>query len=328
MRAASASDSPSGERSSEFCSSSERDLPLILNPFAGRGRAGRQVRALLPRLVERGWRPRVLRSRAPGHAEELARELHACDRVAVAGGDGTVWEVVNGLAARGLPLPDIGLIPAGTGDALARDLGLTEPEVVLTALVGDRPRFLDLARVDLDGRDRVAFSVVGWGAFARINRGAERLRAFGPRRYEVAALLELARPRLAGSGASWGRPPRGADALLAVACLTRHTGRGMCLAPDARLDDGTATLVVIDRGPRARLLALLRRVHAGAHIGSPLVRVERIERLEVELDPGSWVVLDGEALPARRLTLRVDRRALPVLVADDPPDPASSGDRR
>lgn len=237
-----------------------------------------------------------------------------------------MWEVVNGLAARDAPRPDLALVPAGTGDALARDLGLTEPEPVARALVGDRRRAIDLAHVRVDGRERVAFSVIGWGAFARINRGAERVRHFGRRRYEVAALLELARPRLAATGASWGTPPRGRDALLAVACLTRHTGRGMLLAPEAELDDGTANLVVIDRGPRPRLAALLRRIHTGTHLDSPLVSVERIERLEVELEEGSWVVLDGEALPARRLALRVERRALSVLVDDaPPPDPRAGG---
>jgi len=299
-------------------------LHLIANPRAGGGRALSVASATARSLEALGIAVVVRATHAPGHAEELARELpRDVEVVLVAGGDGTLWEVVNGLVARGAPLPELALLPAGTGDALARDLSIATPEDGLAAfLAGERAR-VDLARVRVDGRERVVFSVVGWGAFARINRRAERLRWAGRARYELAALLELLRPFPGGDpgGPKLDGVPRREATLLGVACLTRHTGRGLCIAPEARLDDGLADVVRLRRGPRRELLSVLRRLPSGEHVRSPLVEVERVTELELAFDPPSWIVLDGEALLARDVRVVLEPRALTVFA----PRPATGG---
>lgn len=229
------------------------------------------------------------------------------------GGDGTLYEVVQDLARRTpQERPRLAVLPSGTGDALARDLGMPAPADALAALRAGTTRCIDLARVEVDGEVSFCFSVVGWGAFARINLRAERLRWARGRRYDLAAAAELARPgRLPSSGAV--RDGEREDLLLAVACLTGNTGRGMRMAPDAELDDGLVDLVEIRRGGRLRLARLLAGVFDGSHVRSELVRVSRVACLDLELDPGSHVVLDGEAVPARHLTLQVLPRALEVV---------------
>ena len=296
---------------------SAADVLVVANPRAGRGRARRTLDIALPVLRAAGLRAEVLETDRPGHAEELARHVDPLpDRLAVAGGDGTVHEVVNGLLSRADDrLPAIGVLPAGTGDALAFDLGIGDPETAARVLAAGVRRRIDLARVTVDGAVRHAFSVVGWGAFARINRRAERFRALGRFRYDVATVVELARPRLRSSRARLdGAPEDGM--LLGVACLTAYTGRGIHIAPDAVLDDGLADVVEVRRGGRWALARLFAHMQRGTHAGSHLVRIERRARLELELDPGSWVVLDGEALPARSVALEVVPRRLEVFAPD------------
>ena len=273
------------------------------------------ARAAARSLDALGFSVELSATRARGDAEELARGLpRDVETVLVAGGDGTLWEVVNGLRARGAPLPALALLPAGTGDALARDLAIACAEDGLAAFLAGARRRVDLARVLVDGRERSAFSVVGWGAFARINRRAERLRWVGRRRYEVAALLELLRPfpRTGRDGPVRDDARGGEGILLGVACLTRHTGRGLCIAPDARLDDGLADVVRVRRGGRWALLSVLRRLPTGGHVRSPLVDVERVAELELAFEPAGWIVLDGEALPARAVRVVLEPRALTV----------------
>jgi len=257
----------------------------------------------------------VARTGAPGEAQGLAAraapDTHA--GVLVLGGDGTLNEVVQDLARRAPHArPRLAVIPSGTGDSLARDLGLPTPADALAALRAGGTRLIDLARVEVDGEEVFCFSVVGWGAIARINRRAERMRWVRGRRYDVAAAVEVVRPGpLASSGAV--RAGEREDLLLAAACLPRHTGRGMLLAPDAELDDGLVDLVEVRRGGRLRLARLLAGVFTGDHVRSDLVSISRVSRLSLDLDPGSHVVLDGEAVPARRLTLEVQPRALEVV---------------
>jgi diacylglycerol kinase (ATP) len=211
-------------------------------------------------------------------------------------------------------LPPLGILPAGTGDALARDLGIAGSSEGARCVVAGTLRPVDLARVHVDGVVRHAFSVVGWGAFARINWRAERWRILGGRRYDIAALVELMRPRLQDTRAVRDGLPD-PSLILGVACLTRYTARGMLLAPAARLDDGMVEVVEIRRAPRRVLLSLLGKISKGHPPASPLVSTARVPGLELTLEPGSRVVLDGESLPARKVKVEVLPGALRVFAA-------------
>lgn len=107
-------------------------LCIIYNPTAG-WRRQRRFRRTLAALRAHGGEVQVLETAHAGHAEEMARDLPDCDRVVVAGGDGTLNEVLNGLAGRPVPL---GLIPLGTANVTAHELGLSpEPEKVARTLL-------------------------------------------------------------------------------------------------------------------------------------------------------------------------------------------------
>lgn len=98
---------------------------LIFNPTAGRRRRG-LVDAVVRRVRDEGWTVDVVETAAGGDARRLAAE---CDAgrygvVAVAGGDGTINEVVNGLASRAATAPPLAIVPLGTANVLAHELGL------------------------------------------------------------------------------------------------------------------------------------------------------------------------------------------------------------
>src|SRR5215467_10544707 len=98
---------------------------LIRNPTAGRRRQG-LVDAVVRQLEAEGWAVEMVDTAAAGDARRLA-ESHEVDRyavIAVAGGDGTINEVVNGLAARGESAPPLAIVPLGTANVLAHELGL------------------------------------------------------------------------------------------------------------------------------------------------------------------------------------------------------------
>jgi diacylglycerol kinase (ATP) len=297
-----------------------RSWPAIVNPVAGGGRGARTLE-VAARAAGLDLEPHP--TRGPMDAARLARELDltGAPGLVIVGGDGTLHEALQGWLQRpSAGRPPLGILPAGTGDALARDLGIADPASAARALVEGRTRTIDLARVTVDGTQVFCFSVVGWGAFARINLRAERLRWARGLRYDLAALMEVLRPgRLEGLGGARANGNQ-ADLLLGVACLTEHTGRGMRMAPGAKLDDGQALVVEFARGPRLGLLRLLSQIQRGGHLHSPRVFTESVRDLTLELEPGSHVVLDGEAKPARRVTLQMIPGGLEVFA----PGPGST----
>lgn len=291
-----------------------RRLIAIVNPSSGPRRASSGHAAVVLALRALGPDVQIHTTNGRGHATQIAKDLDIDegDAVIAVGGDGTLHEVVNGLFSRGdQAMPTVGVIAAGTGNATCLDLGMIDPDVAITAIRSGDTRAIDVATVVVDGRTLHAINVVGWGAFARINARAERLRWMGGARYTVAALCEIISLRIRGAESALDGV-RQDPFLLGAACLTRHSARGMMIAPHAVMDDGYADLVLIRKGPRLVLAALLKSVFRGGHVGSPRVEYRKRDALYLELDPGSSVVVDGELLPARVVTIEIRCRALQV----------------
>lgn len=293
-----------------------RRLQLVVNPFSGRHRGTEVADRVVEFCGSRGIAVERHDTEARGHGRELAStlELEPDDAVVAVGGDGTLNEVVCGLRSRtdGIDVA-VAIAPAGAGNALAADLGIHGVGDTLGVIASGRTRSVDLARVALDGTPTWAFNVVAWGLAAEINARGEAVRWLGRQRYTAGALLELARPCLRPIPYTHGNGSVVADALISAACLTRTVGAGMCLAPQASLDDGLFELVTIRRAPRLVLLRLLGRVMRGEHTDSPHVSIERLARLDVVLDREVRVLVDGELYRARRIDVEVVERGLRVL---------------
>ena len=289
---------------------------FIVNPRAGRNAAAELIDVVRARLA--GHLPFEWHvSTSPEDARELARDLDVDETGAICavGGDGTVHAVANGILARQGSRPSLAVLPAGTGNSLAVDLELDSAEEALDRMLAGHATELDAARVELDGHVHFAINVIGWGAFARINRRAESLRLFGGTRYNFAAAAELLRPLMRHSEARIDGEPA-ATYLLGAACITQHTGKGMRIAPRATLDDGYLDLVLIRSGNRVQLATILARVFDGGHVTSSKVEYRRVEGFNLRLDgDGRDIVIDGELLHARHVKVSVVPRALLLLGA-------------
>ena len=275
-----------------------------MNPEAGRGRGRAACETVSAVLREAGWSVEVAETRRPRDEEVLERVNAGFDLLLPVGGDGTLHEALNHWRGEEHRVP-LTPIPAGSGNSLALDLGLTSPEDAARGVLSGRRRALDGIRVTLDGgRVLRSANIVGWGAAARINARAERLRWARGRRYDLSSACEILSPILPWANASVDGE-RDLRVLLGVASVTQHSGRGMRLAPNAVLDDGLFDVVTIQRGFRPRLLGLLAAVQSGAHAGSSLVALRQTRTLSLEIEDDAGLVVDGEWIPARRAQLEV-----------------------
>jgi diacylglycerol kinase (ATP) len=288
---------------------------LILNPRSRNGATGRRADSLLRRLREALGPLEVERTRGPRDAERIAREAvrAGCDRLVVAGGDGTLSEVATGLLAAGLGgYATIGLLPLGTGGDFLRTLGVPRDlDAAIACLREGKPRPLDAGRatfVDAEGRPACAHfvNVASLGLSARVVEGVNRRRSLlgGRAAFLGGALRAIARYRPAPvslrlDGGSLHEGPL----VLAAAANGRFFGGGMQVAPDARTDDGLFDVIAVAAPGRGRLLRELPRIYRGAHLRDPAVSVRRGRVLEaLALGAPVPIELDGEPLgllPAR-----------------------------
>jgi diacylglycerol kinase (ATP) len=269
----------------------------------------------------------LLETREPGHAERLAAAATDLghDRVIAVGGDGTAQEVLNGLMAAGVGPdggpPAFGLVPGGSGNDLARGLGLPlAPMEALTVALGEHTRPLDLGKASHDGKTRYFAAAGGTGFDAEVAftmAGKRQHWQRGRAGYLLATLNELRRYR-----------NRGLSLRLATDAGARHVegtflfvafangpyyGGGMQICPDASLTDGLLDLCLVGDIGRLGALRELPGIYRAAHINHPLVEIIRIRELRVEGEAGTRVHLDGE--PFGRLPVDIAVQAGAVAVA-------------
>jgi diacylglycerol kinase (ATP) len=288
---------------------------VLANPTAGRGRH----RGLLPQLLDRlaaGERPvRLLDARTPEQAQAACHAAVAdgAGALVAVGGDGTVHLALQAVAGTGVPF---GPVPAGTGNDFAADTGypadpLAAVEVITEAVRSGRSRPVDLARMTgPDGAQRWYGAVLAAGFDAIVNERANRMRwPRGPRRYDLAILVELARLRPRRYTLRLDGEPHELDAVLVAVGNCASYGGGMRICPDADPTDGLLDVVVGGRFDRRTLIRVKPRIYQGTHVRHPLVRSYRARTVELTAE-GITTYADGE----RALDLPVTITAVPGAV--------------
>ncbi|NKY89366.1 diacylglycerol/lipid kinase family protein [Nocardia veterana] len=316
-----------------------RSVALVTNPHSGHGRGLAAAAVAAARFAERGVRVQEIRG---GDAAETVRlvgdSIRAADRpdaVVCAGGDGLVCVTLQALAGSGVPL---GLLPGGTGNDLARELGVpdNDPRAAADIALGGRTRTIDLGAVEstpdpehaqgwaagiepaVAHRPMRFATVAGTGFDARVTLRANRMRRpKGSLRYSFAAVPEL----LGRLGVPYrivlsGEPDGGervvdTEAVMVAVGNTRTYGGGMLICPDAILDDGLLDLTVVGAMSRWEMVRLLPALAAGKRIDHPAVThyCARTITLTAEVP----VTADGDPAGLLPATFRVEPGALTVL---------------
>ena len=273
---------------------------------------------------ERGWaRPLWLETTAEdtGRGQTRAALAAGVDVVLACGGDGTVRAVGEVLAGTGVPMV---LLPAGTGNLLARNLDLPFADLTraleITFTCGDHPIDVGRMLVDRSGRDRspqehVFLVMAGMGFDAAVMAGAEDdLKArIGPAAYVVSGLRALRGPQTKVRIQVDGHLPRTRRMrAVIVGNCGRLLGR-LVLMPDARVDDGWLDAVVLSPRGIVSWAAVAWRVVSGARWGHARVENLRCREVQVVSAQPTEAQVDGDPVgSARRLLVRVDPGALLV----------------
>jgi len=298
-------------------------LLMVFNPHAAFGRA-RRLLAQVEKSLAAFARVDVLQTRSAGDAVRQVAEssLTGYDGLIAAGGDGTLFEVLNGLyqhpADQRVPL---GLVPVGTGNAFARDLGLLPGDWEKgIALIGARRlRRVDVGRVELDsplpdnrGAEQRSFhflNIIGAGLPVDAMRVAERIKFVGNMAYSLGALWRALVLRTYPLSIELDGELIEQDALFVEISNTRYTGTTFLMAPEARLDDGLLDVTLVRRLPRLRLLRLFPTIYRGRHVEHEEVLTRRARTIRMHGPGGLALAPDGELrgqLPATITCLHQD----------------------
>ncbi len=236
--------------------SPDRAVLLILNPTAGRRRRG-LVDGVVQRVRDLGWTVNVVETAAAGDARRIAETCDAARYavIAVAGGDGTINEVVNGLVRRGGAGPALGIVPLGTANVLAHELGLGfSAAVVAQTLTAGREILMQPGQAIGQGRTRQFSLMAGAGFDAKVVAGvsAPLKRRLGRAAYVWRSLVEARRYRPVRYAVEIDGVPH--EAASVIVTHGRHYAGPYVVAPDAALGKPLLHVCLFERWGRSQTL--------------------------------------------------------------------------
>lgn len=288
---------------------------VIVNPAAGSRPVDRdsvrEQRALVERAFAVGVTADIRFTEYPGHATTLARDAvdRGVDLVVVWGGDGTVNEAVQALAFTGVPLA---VVPAGSGNGLARELGVAARPAQALAQALEAPfRVFDVG--EIAGRFFANLAGVGLDAAIAHAFNARRGRTRGLATYAWLSVREICRYDASRYTIELDDETLDERATLVALANSAQYGNGARVAPDARPDDGWLDLVVVRAAGPLATLWRARRLFDGRIADEPGVTTRRVQRVRITTHGPLRVHVDGEPLAATgRLDARVHAGALVV----------------
>ena len=287
---------------------------IIINPISGgvSPRAARARTQLALAVVDAHGDPvEVLLTEGVGHARELAKAaVRRGARLVLAwGGDGTINEVASALAFEEVPL---GIVPAGSGNGLARELGVhPRAERAIADALQAVPRPMDLG--ELDGRLFANLAGIGFdahiaSAFATATRRglvgyagitARALTRYVPQQYRVSIDGVETTHR----------------AILVTIANSAQFGNNARIAPGAKVDDGELDLVVLEERSRLATIGQMPRLFNGSVARAPGCTIRRIRSVTIEADQPMTFHVDGEPVQGgTQLRARIHPGALMVAV--------------
>ena len=287
---------------------------LLANPTSGGGKGARLSRMVSEYLVKQNI---VFREISGGSFRESAKNLK--DNVTaqpsellgviVVGGDGMVHLAVQELAGTEIPLA---VIPAGTGNDLARalNLPLNNPELLIGNFLNRKPTKVDLGKVN----GRIFAGILSTGFDSIVNERANRMTMVkGRMKYNAAILLELPtfKPKTYEfriDGITFTT-----KAMLIAVSNGISYGGGMKVTPEAKIDDGLFDVMVLGPVSKIEFLRVFPKVFSGGHVNHPAVKILRGKEVEINADAVAYadgerigeLPIHAEVLPESLLTWRL-----------------------
>jgi len=292
----------------------------IVNPAAGGGRSRKLLGPALERLQAGGIEVKVAETKSPGEATEITRRAYGrgVRNFIAVGGDGTSYEIVNGLYPQALDAerPTLGFLPLGTGNSFLRDFSHQGVEYGIESLLANRSRACDVLRL----RHRTGvihyINLLSMGFTADVaTLRARRFSGWGELGYLTSIFLTLAR----FNRRSFPVRVEGAENFDSRRCLfltfnnSKFTGGTMMIAPQAEIDDGLVEFVRWGPIGRLGLIRNLPGLYDGTHINHPLAERKAVRRVEFNLESPADVMVDGEVLTLHCEELEVLPGALNVV---------------
>ncbi|MBW3571874.1 MAG: diacylglycerol kinase family lipid kinase [Gemmatimonadetes bacterium] len=296
---------------------------VILNPAAGQTDTEKVLRLLAGAMAVRGASFDVFQTAAAGDAQRAAKEAvaHGYRAVVAVGGDGTVGEVITGLAGTDVP---VGIVAKGTANQVASNLGIPRDiEAAVEVAVNGLPAPIDLGQLD-DGRYFALAAGAGWDAAVMATATRELKDRWGFAAYIYAGLqVGVKPPRHRYRIVADGREIKVRAAMVLLANMGQFMANTVppvqvTVAPDVSYQDGKLDVCIFAPRNVGEVAGLLWRVLRGRFKGDERLAYFQASEVTVHADPPAITEVDGEPIGHTPLSARAVKGGVTVLIPHRP----------
>ena len=283
---------------------------IIVNPLGGKGKSLKALKAAEKIFAERGVEYTVHNTEYAGHATELARELSRKPeaKILVFGGDGSFNEVLNGI--ENFENVTLGIVPCGTGNDFVRASGHpTKIKEAIDLILKDNVGYIDY----IDVGSRRCLNVAGAGMDVDVLLRYATMKAFRGKLKYYASLIDTLihvkwhKLRLTIDGKTMDK----SVFMIGVGNGT-CIGGGMPICPDAKVDDGLLSVVIVNEMKKSRIPVELLGFLSGKHVKKDYTEVYSAKEVTVEVLDDGKIELDGEVIDDKILECKVVHNVLKV----------------
>lgn len=294
-----------------------KKIAIIYNPNAGHGRAGKKLEQVKLEFLKKGLDFDLFLGEYPGHGQKIVSELNfeKYDGLISAGGDGSLFEVINGYYAnkRKVEIP-IGVLPVGTGNAFAHDMDLDSSKWkdAIDIIAQANTKKIDVGYFRTQGKDYYFLNILGLGFVADVSETAGKLKLLGNISYTLGVIYrtikldsDLLTMEIDGKTIQH-------QSLFVEVSNTRYTGSDFLMAPNAKVDDGLLDITVAKLMTRRKLLKSLTKIFTGEHIHIEEIETYKAKKIRIESGSPKILTPDGELMGSTPVAIECLPQAIKV----------------
>ncbi len=290
-------------------------LLLVYNPFAGFKRSGKHFSEVKQLIRDKGMDFDLRFTRAAGDATTMVEEadLTQYDGIISSGGDGTFHEVLNGYYKnKSATKPPIGIIPNGTGNSFAIELGLKsfEFEKAIDIISKNIIKKVDIGYCQMQDSSFYFHNILGFGMVADINEASNKYKNLGNHSYTIASLEKIMALKTFDLEIILDGKSIKQDNLFVEISNTRYTGSSFLMAPKAKIDDGLLDVTISRKSSRWNVLKIFMSIFKGTHIENKDIEYIQAKEIIVKTKENKTLTPDGEQYGSTPLTVECKKEFL------------------
>lgn len=298
------------------------NIELVYNPNSGGGRGKNLAPIIIKTLEDQGHTLKVYKTKYREHAIKIVRQLDLknTDILVSVGGDGTMYEVLNGLFKneKSDKKPYFAVIPVGTGNSFSQDLNMHQWKDGLFAIENGKTRPIDVMKFNTEGEDYYSINSLGIGLPSDVCiTGSKYKKILGKFSYTSSAIIEVMRYKPHYTILEVDGIKHEYMGAFTNFSNTRMFGGNMMVSPNSILDDGEIEAVVLLDAPKKVIIKALPTLYTGKHIDNPYVKVYKGKHFKITTNPVKVANPEGEIFGVTPIEIIVIPKAIEMFYLDN-----------